>query len=48
MRGLTKRQLAKMDEWMQSNARPFDLAKWNYLFHDGTKDAIVDERKQLV
>ena len=43
MRNLTKPQLMKMDKWMQDNARPYDLAKWNYLFNGGCKDAIVEE-----
>ena len=43
MRKLTKKQLTKIDEWMQSNARPFDLAKWNFLFNGGSKAAIVEE-----
>jgi hypothetical protein len=32
-----------MDEWMRSNARSYDLAKWDYLFNGGSKDAIVEE-----
>ncbi len=28
---------------MHFNARPYDLAKWNYLFGGGSKQAIVDE-----
>lgn len=28
---------------MQTNARPFDRAKWNYLFNGGSKEAIVAE-----
>ena len=28
---------------MRSNARPYDLSKWNYLFNEGSKDAIVEE-----
>ena len=32
-----------MDDWMQSNARSYDFAKWNYLFNNGSKDAIVKE-----
>lgn len=43
MRKLTKKQLTKIDEWMQSNARPFDLAKWNFLFNGGSKADIVEE-----
>ncbi|MBP3917812.1 MAG: hypothetical protein J6I50_01400 [Clostridia bacterium] len=43
MRKLTKVQLVKMDAWMQEHARLYDRAKWNYLFHDGEKDAIVKE-----
>ena len=42
MRKLTKKQLTKIDEWMQSNARPFDLAKWNFLFNGGSKADIVE------
>ena len=43
MRMLTKEQLSRMNEWMQTNARPFDRAKWNFLFNGGSKDAIVVE-----
>jgi hypothetical protein len=43
MRLLTKAQFDKMNEWMQANSRPYDCAKWNYLFNGGSKDAIVDE-----
>jgi len=43
MRRLTKEQLHRMDQWMQKNARPYDRAKWNYLFNGGSKDAIVEE-----
>ena len=43
MRTLSKVQLNKMNEWMQTNARPFDRAKWNSLFNGGSKDAIVVE-----
>ena len=43
MKKLTQIQLLGMDEWMRSNARPYDLAKWNYLFNSGSKDAIVEE-----
>jgi len=43
MRNLSRNQLLKMDEWMCSNARPYDFAKWNYLFNGGSKDAIVEE-----
>lgn len=43
MRMLTKEQLKKMNEWMQVNARPYDRAKWNYLFNGGSKEQIVEE-----
>lgn len=43
MRMLTKEQLNKMNEWMQVNARPYDRAKWNYLFNGGSKEQIVEE-----
>ena len=39
----TKEQFQKMDAWMQKNARPYDRAKWNHLFHGGSKDSIVEE-----
>ncbi len=32
-----------MDSWMKANARPYDLAKWNYLLNGGSKAAIVEE-----
>lgn len=43
MKLLTKEQLTKMDAWMQTNARPYDRAKWNYLFNGGSKESIVEE-----
>ena len=43
MRMLTKKQLNIMNDWMQANARPYDRAKWNYLFNGGSKDTIVEE-----
>lgn len=32
-----------MNEWMQTRARPYDLAKWKYLFYDESKEKIVEE-----
>ena len=43
MRTLTKIQLRKMNDWMQANARPYDRAKWNFLFCGGSKDAVIEE-----
>lgn len=43
MRKLSKLQFKKMNHWMQANARPYDCAKWNYLFNGGSKEAIVEE-----
>lgn len=43
MRKLTREQFLKMDGWMRKNARAYDLAKWDFLFHDGSRDAIVTE-----
>lgn len=43
MKVLTKQQWKKMDEWMQKHARPYDRAKWNFLFNGGSKEAIVEE-----
>lgn len=40
---LTKLQLHKIATWMQSKARPLDLAKWNYIFDNGSKADIVEE-----
>lgn len=43
MRKLTKKQFEKMNAWMQNNARPYDKAKWNYLFNGDSKEVIVEE-----
>ena len=43
MRKLTREQFLKMDGWMRKNARAYDLAKWDFLFHGGSRDAIVSE-----
>ncbi|MBE6560008.1 MAG: hypothetical protein E7662_02680 [Ruminococcaceae bacterium] len=43
MRKLSAEQLEIMDTWMRANARPYDLAKWEYVRGRGTKEAIVRE-----
>lgn len=43
MKILTKNQIKKMNDWMQIHARPYDRAKWNYLFNHGEKDDIIRE-----
>ncbi|MBQ2736463.1 MAG: hypothetical protein IJF26_03440 [Clostridia bacterium] len=43
MRKLSKEQFKIMDAWMQKNARPFDRAKWNYIFNNGTKEEMLCE-----
>lgn len=43
MRILTKEQLNIMNDWMQTKARSYDRAKWNYLFNGGSKDTIIEE-----
>lgn len=43
MRKLSAEQLEIMDTWMRTNARPYDLAKWEYVRGRGTKEAIVRE-----
>lgn len=43
MRKMSKEQWKKMDQWMQKHARPYDKAKWDYLFHNGTKESIVKQ-----
>jgi len=40
---LTKDQFKRMNDWMQINARPYDRAKWNYLFNNGEKADIIRE-----
>nr|MBQ4317987.1 hypothetical protein [Clostridia bacterium] len=40
---LTSEQLERMDSWMRENARPYDLAKWNYINGRGSKDGIITE-----
>lgn len=40
---LSVSQIKRMDHWMKSSARPYDLAKWNFIIHDGTKENIVNE-----
>ena len=43
MNKLMQAQVLKIDGWMKQNARPYDLAKWNFLFGKGTKEDIVTE-----
>ncbi len=43
MKKLTYEQLCKMDKWITNNARAYDRAKWEYLFHNGAKEKIVEE-----
>ena len=38
---LTQNDINRIDIWMNTHARPYDLAKWNYLVHNGSKDDIV-------
>lgn len=40
---LTNMQIDKIDSWMNDHARPYDLAKWNFLIHNGAKENIVTE-----
>jgi len=40
---LNNTQVDKINSWMIKNARPYDLAKWNYLINGGSKDDIVAE-----
>ena len=43
MNTLSKQQIQSIDKWMQIHARPYDLAKWNFLVNDGSKEDIVHE-----
>ena len=43
MKILTKQHIQVIDKWMNSHARPYDLAKWNHLIHHGSKVDIVHE-----
>ena len=43
MKTLSKHQIQTIDKWMHTHARPYDLAKWNYLVNDGSKNDIVFE-----
>ena len=43
MKLLTKQHIQVIDKWMNNHARPYDLAKWNYLVNHGSKDDIVYE-----
>lgn len=40
---LSNLQIRKIDSWMNSNARQYDLAKWNFIVNNGTKESIVKE-----
>lgn len=40
---LTSFQISKMNNWIQKNARPYDRAKWDFLFNCGTKNNILNE-----
>lgn len=42
---ISKKQLIQMDVFLQNNARKIDLAKWNYLFHKGSKESITEALK---
>ena len=42
-RFLEKHQFKKMQEWVRANARPLELAKWDFLFNNGKKEKIVEE-----
>lgn len=40
---LTSLQISKMNDWIQKNARPYEKAKWDFLFNCGNKDNILKE-----
>lgn len=40
---LTSLQISKMNDWIQKNARPYEKAKWDFLFNCGSKDNILKE-----
>lgn len=35
--------MEKMEKWVRENARPLEVAKWDYVFHGGSKEKIVAE-----
>jgi len=43
MKRLTLKQVETIDLWIKENARLYDKAKWNNLFHNGTKANVVKE-----
>ncbi len=40
---LSDLQISRIDSWMNDNARSYDLAKWNFIINNGTKESIVNE-----
>lgn len=40
---LVSQHIERMNKWIVKNARLLEKAKWNYLFYDGAKDAILNE-----
>ncbi|WP_268875769.1 hypothetical protein [Caldifermentibacillus hisashii] len=43
METLTKNQLTNIEKYIMENGRELEKAKWNYLFNNGEKGAILDE-----
>lgn len=39
----SKLLIEKNERWMKDNARPYDLAKWNYVVHNEPKENILEE-----
>lgn len=39
---LSKQDMEEIRIWMYRGARPLDLARWQYHFESGSKDAVLD------
>lgn len=35
--------IKEVSNWIHRNARPIDMARWSYLFEDGSKEAVIKE-----
>lgn len=40
---ITQDQLQQIEKWLFTHARSLEIAKWNLIFHKGTKECLVNE-----
>ena len=43
MKTLTQKEYQEIRTWFHRNARPLEMALWNYFHEDGTREAVAEE-----